>query len=47
MADLAVQAESLIKHSLAENTWNTYKIAVESLNKFRASITYGLLGRYH
>lgn len=36
MADLAVEAESLIKHSLAENTWKTYKVAVESLNQFRA-----------
>lgn len=36
MADLAVEAESLIKHYLAENTWKTYKVAVESLNQFRA-----------
>jgi hypothetical protein len=36
MTDLAVEAESLIKHSLSENTWKTYNVTVESLNKFRA-----------
>ena len=35
LEDLATEADSLIAHSLATNTWKTYKMAADSLLRFR------------
>ena len=35
MEDLATEADSLMTHSLATNTWKTYKTTANSLLRFR------------
>jgi hypothetical protein len=35
LEDLNIEADRLITHSMAANTWKTYKTAVDSINEFR------------
>jgi hypothetical protein len=35
LEDVATEADSLIAHSLATNTWKTYKTTADSLLRFR------------
>jgi hypothetical protein len=34
LEDLNIEADRLITHSMAANTWKTYKTAVDSINEF-------------
>ena len=40
MESLDTEADSLISHSLADNTWKCYNTAVHSLNRFRTQYDF-------